>query len=324
MTTLRARVAGVGHYLPERIVENSEFERTLETSDEWIRSRSGIERRHVAAEGETTSDLAAAAARSALADAGLAPGDLDALVVATSTPDLTFPSAATMVQAKLGMSGGFAFDLQAVCAGFVFGLSMANALILSGQARRVMVIGAETFSRIMDWTDRSTCVLFGDGAGALILEATEGTGGTDDRGILASDLHSDGRHRDILYVDGGVSTQSTGHLRMEGKEVFRHAVEKLSSTADRALAKAGLSSGDVDWIVPHQANLRIIRATAQKMGLGMDRVVVTVQDHGNTSAASIPLALSVGRARGQIKQGDLLVTEAIGGGLAWGAVVLRW
>ncbi|MEX5728468.1 3-oxoacyl-[acyl-carrier-protein] synthase-3 [Rhodovulum iodosum] len=320
----RAIVKGVGHYLPERVVDNREFEKTLDTTDEWIRSRSGIERRHFAAEGQTTSDLAVKAARAALADAGLGPDDLDAIVLATSTADLTFPSAATMVQAELGMTHGFAYDVQAVCAGFVFALSNANALILSGQARRVLVIGAETFSRILDFTDRGTCVLFGDGAGALVLEAAEGDGTSDDRGILALDLNSDGRHRNILYVDGGVSTGTSGHVRMMGKEVFRHAVEKLAATAHAALDKAGLSGGDVDWLVPHQANLRIIKATAQKMGLGMDHVVVTVQDHGNTSAASIPLALSVGKARGQIKTGDVVVTEAIGGGLAWGAVVLRW
>lgn len=322
--TIRAVVRGVGHYLPDRIVPNSEFEKTIDTSDEWIRSRSGIERRHFAAEGQTTSDLAARAARAALADAGLQADDIDAIVVATSTADLTFPSAATMVQAALGMTRGFAYDVQAVCAGFVFALSNANAMILSGQARRVLVIGAETFSRLMDWTDRGTCVLFGDGAGALILEAAEGKGTTDDRGVLSVDLNSDGRHRDILYVDGGVSTGKTGHLRMEGREVFRHAVEKLAQTAHAALEKAGLSGEDVDWIVPHQANIRIIEATAKRMQVPMDRVVVTVQDHGNTSAASIPLALSVGKARGQIKPGDLVVTEAIGGGLAWGSVVLRW
>ncbi|WP_395540170.1 beta-ketoacyl-ACP synthase III [Neotabrizicola sp. sgz301269] len=322
--TTRAVVRGVGHYLPDRIVPNSEFEKTIDTSDEWIRSRSGIERRHFAAEGQTTSDLAARAARAALADAGLEADDIDAIILATSTADLTFPSAATMVQAALGMTRGFAYDVQAVCAGFVFALSNANAMILSGQARRVLVIGAETFSKLMDWTDRGTCVLFGDGAGALILEAAEGTGTTADRGILSVDLNSDGRHRDILYVDGGVSTGKTGHLRMEGREVFRHAVEKLAQTAHAALEKAGLSGEDVDWIVPHQANIRIIEATAKRMQVPMDRVVVTVQDHGNTSAASIPLALSVGRARGQIKQGDLVVTEAIGGGLAWGSVVLRW
>ena len=322
--TIRAVVRGVGHYLPERVVPNSEFEASLDTSDEWIKARSGIERRHFAAEGETTSDLATHAARAALAHAGLQADDIDAIIVATSTADLTFPSAATMVQANLGMTRGFAFDVQAVCAGFVFALTNANALIVSGQAQRVLVIGAETFSRIMDWQDRTTCVLFGDGAGALILEAQQGQGDVTDRGILATDLNSDGRHRDILYVDGGVSTQSTGFLRMEGKEVFRHAIEKLAATAHTALEKAGLQDSDVDWIVPHQANIRIIQGTAKKMGLPMDRVVVTVQDHGNTSAASIPLALSVGVARGQIKPNDLLVTEAIGGGLAWGAVVLRW
>ena len=322
--TQRAQVRGVGHYLPERVVPNSEFETTIDTSDEWIRSRSGIERRHFAAEGETTSDMATKAAQAALDMAGLTVDDIDAIIVATSTADLTFPSAATMVQAKLGMTKGFAFDVQAVCAGFVFALANANALILSGQANRIIVIGAETFSRIMDWSDRTTSVLFGDGAGALILETATGNGTTKDRGILATDLNSDGRHKDILYVDGGVSTQSTGHLKMQGKEVFRHAVEKLASTAHTALAKAGLTADDIDWIVPHQANLRIIKSTAQKMGVGLDRVVLTVQDHGNTSAASIPLALSVGVQRGQIKPGNLIVIEAIGGGLAWGSVVLRW
>ncbi|MCU9836924.1 ketoacyl-ACP synthase III [Ruegeria sp. WL0004] len=322
--TGRAVVKGVGHYLPARIVPNSEFEKTLDTTDDWIRSRSGIERRHFAAEGETTSDLATKAAQAALDDAGLRADQIDAIVLATSTADLTFPSAATMVQARLGMTSGYAFDVQAVCAGFVYALSNANALIVSGQAKRVLVIGAETFSRIMDWTDRSTCVLFGDGAGALVLEAEESAGTPEDRGILAVDLNSDGRYRDLLYVDGGVSTQTTGFLRMQGNQVFRHAVEKLAQTAESALEKAGLHTADVDWIVPHQANIRIIQGTARKMGLPMEKVVVTVQDHGNTSAASIPLALSVGKQRGQIQRGDLIVTEAIGGGLAWGAVVLRW
>ncbi len=322
--TRRAVVRGIGHYLPDRVVPNTEFEKTLDTSDEWIRTRSGIERRHFAAEGQTTSELAARAVTAALADAGMGPDRVDALIVATSTADLTFPSAATMVQQRIGMGGGFAFDVQAVCAGFVFALANANALIVSGQVDRVVVVGAETFSRILDFTDRSTCVLFGDGAGALVLEADEGTGTKQDRGILATDLNSDGRHRDLLYVDGGVSTHTTGHLRMEGREVFRHAVEKLAKTAETAMDRCGVASDEVDWIVPHQANLRIIKRTAQKMGLPMSRVVVTVQDHGNTSAASIPLALSVGKARGQIKTGDLVVTEAIGGGLAWGAVVLRW
>ncbi len=320
----RSVVVGVGHFLPARVVPNSEFEATLDTTDEWIKSRSGIERRHFAAEDETTSDLATKAAEAALIDAGLTADDIDAIVLATSTADLTFPSAATMVQARLGMTKGFAFDVQAVCAGFVYALSNANALILSGQADRVLVIGAETFSRIMDWTDRSTCVLFGDGAGALVLERQEGEGTSDDRGILSTDLNSDGRYKDLLYVDGGVSNQTTGYLRMQGNQVFRHAVEKLTKTAETALNKAGLGNDDIDWIVPHQANIRIIQGTAKKMGLPMENVVVTVQDHGNTSAASIPLAMSVGKQRGQIKTGDLIVTEAIGGGLAWGAVVLRW
>lgn len=322
--TLRAVVRGVGHYLPDRVVPNAELEALVKTSDEWIRSRSGIERRHFAAEGQTTSDLATKAAEAALANAGLTAADIDAIVLATSTADLTFPSAATMVQGNLGMTHGFAFDLQAVCAGFVYALSTANGMILSGQAKRVLVIGAETFSKLMDWSDRATCVLFGDGAGALVLEAQELPGTNTDRGILATDLHSDGRFKDLLYVDGGVSTGLTGKLRMQGKEVFRHAIEKLAETAHTALDKAGLTAEDVDWIVPHQANIRIIEGTAKRMQLPMDRVVVTVQDHGNTSAASIPLALSVGVKRGQIKQGDLIVTEAIGGGLAWGAVVLRW
>ncbi len=322
--TIRAVVKGVGHYLPERVVPNSEFEKTLDTTDEWIRSRSGIERRHFAAEGETTSSMAARAARAALDNAGLTPADIDAVIVATSTADLTFPSAATMVQDALGMEQGFAFDVQAVCAGFIFALANANAMILSGQANRVLVIGAETFSKILDWTDRATCVLFGDGAGAVVLEAQDGNGTAQDRGILSVDLNSDGRYRDLLYVDGGVSSQNTGYLRMQGKEVFRHAVEKLANTAHKALERVGLSDSDVDWVVPHQANLRIIKSTAQKMGIPMDQVVVTVQDHGNTSAASIPLALSVANAEGKFKPGDLLVAEAIGGGLAWGAVVLRW
>ena len=320
----RAVVKGVGHYLPERVVPNSEFEKSLDTTDAWIKSRSGIERRHFAAPDQNTSGLATEAAKAALKMANMDGEDIDAIVLATSTSDLTFPSAATMVQHNIGNTTGYAFDVQAVCAGFVFALANANALIASGQADRVMVIGAETFSRIMDWTDRSTCVLFGDGAGALILEAEEGVGENTDRGILSTDLNSDGRYKNLLYVDGGVSTQNTGMLRMEGKEVFRHAVEKLAKTADTALGKVGLGADDVTWVVPHQANIRIIQSTAKKLGVGMDRVVVTVQDHGNTSAASIPLALSVGVANGQIKQGDLVVTEAIGGGLAWGAVVIRW
>ena len=322
--TKRAVVIGAGHYLPERIVENAEFEGKIDTSDEWIRSRSGIERRHFVGEGETTSTMATAAAKAALADAGKTAADVDAVIVATSTPDLTFPSAATMVQAQLEMERGFAFDVQAVCAGFVYALANANALIVSGQADRVLVIGSETFSKIMDWTDRSTSVLFGDGAGAILLEALDGDGTAADRGILSTDLNSDGRYKDLLYVDGGISTGTTGYLRMQGNQVFRHAVEKLAASANTAMDRAGVSAEDVDWIVPHQANIRIIQGTAKKLNLSMDNVVVTVQDHGNTSAASIPLALSVGQERGQIKKGDLLVTEAIGGGLAWGAIVLRW
>jgi 3-oxoacyl-[acyl-carrier-protein] synthase-3 len=323
--TIRAVVEGVGHYLPERIVPNTWFEEFLDTSDEWIRTRSGIERRHFAAEGETTSDLAVHAATAALEKAGVSADDIDGVLVATSTPDLTFPSVATMVQSRLGMTRGFGFDVQAVCAGFIYALANANALIVSGQAKRLLIIGAETFSRIMDWEDRSTCVLFGDGAGALVLGAAEGDGTSADRGILATDLNSDGRYREMLYVDGGVSTTGTsGKLRMQGNPLFRQAVEKLTSTAETALQSAGLTHDDIDWIVPHQANIRIIAGTAKKMGVPLDRVIITVQEHGNTSAASIPLAMSEGVAQGKIKRGDLLVSEAIGGGLAWGSVVLRW
>lgn len=324
-THTRAVVIGTGHYLPERVVENDAFTQTLDTSDAWITSRSGIKRRHFAAEGECTSHLASHAARAALSNASIDAETLDAVVVATSTPDNTFPSVGSMVQAEIGAHNAYAYDVQAVCAGFVYALANANALIVSGQAKRVLVIGAETFSRIMDWTDRGTCVLFGDGAGALILEAQEGNGTAQDRGILSTDLNSDGRYKDLLYVDGGVSSTGTvGHLRMQGKEVFRHAIEKLAQTAMSALERAGIGADQIDWIVPHQANLRIIKGTAQKLGLPMEQVVVTVQDHGNTSAASIPLALSVANSEGKFKPGDLLVTEGIGGGLTWGAVVLRW
>ena len=326
--TIRAVVIGAGHYLPKRVVENAEFEGKIDTDDEWIRSRSGIERRHFVSEGETTSTMATAAALAALKDAGKTAADVDAIILATSTADLTFPSAATMVQAQLGMERGFAFDIQAVCAGFIFALANANALIASGQVKRVLIIGAETFSKIIDWTDRTTSVLFGDGAGALLLEAQEGDGTSKDRGILSTDLNSDGRLHDLLFADGGVSTGTTGYVRMQGNQVFRHAVEKLAATATTAMERAGIEAGEsienVSWVVPHQANIRIIQGTAKKLNLPIEQVVVTVQDHGNTSAASIPLALSVGQERGQIKKGDLLVTEAIGGGLAWGAVVLRW
>ncbi len=321
----RAVVRGVGHYLPERVVENSEFEKSLETTDDWIKSRTGISRRHFAAEGQTTSDLATRAATAALADAGMVANDIDAVILATSTPDYTFPSTATMVQSALGMTRGFAYDVQAVCAGFVFALSNANAMIISGQVKRVLVIGAETFSRILDFEDRATCVLFGDGAGALILEAQECPGTTNDPGILAVDLNSDGSYRELLYVDGGPSSTGTvGVLKMQGRELFKHAVVKLAETATTALTKAGLKQEDLNWIVPHQANIRIIAGTAKKLGLSMDQVIVTVQDHGNTSAASIPLALSTGKSEGKFNAKDLLLLEAIGGGLAWGSVVLRW
>jgi len=327
MNVARSVVVGVGHHLPERVVGNAWFQQSLDTSDAWIRTRTGIERRRFAAPGELTSDLAIHAARAAIAQAGLdpaAPG-IDGIVVATSTPDNTFPATAATVQAALGLSGGFAFDIQAVCAGFVYALANADAMIRGGLARRVLVIGAETFSRILDFSDRGPCVLFGDGAGAVILDAAEGAGTSADRGVLACDLHSDGRHRDLLYVDGGVSSTGTaGHLRMAGREVFRHAIEKLAATAEAALDKAGLTAADVDWLVPHQANLRIITATAQRAGIPMERVIVTVAEHGNTSAASIPLALSAGVADGRIGRGDLIVIEAIGGGLVWGAAVVRW
>ena len=325
MTTIRAVARGCGHYLPARVVENDEFARTLDTSDEWIRTRTGIERRHFAAEGESTSDLAIAAARAALADAGMEGAEIDAIVLATATPDNTFPSTAVRVQTAIGMKGGFAFDIQAVCAGFVFALAQADALIRSGSAKRVLVIGAETFSRILDFTDRATCVLFGDGAGALILEAEEQPGAPSDRGLLATDLHSDGRYAELLYVDGGPSTTgTTGVVRMAGQEIFKHAVIKLAQTGAAALERAGLGTSDVAWLVPHQANLRIMTMTAHKLGMPMERVVVTVQDHGNTSAASIPLALSVAHSEGKFRKGDVLLMEAIGGGLAWGAAVLRW
>ncbi|MDB6182058.1 beta-ketoacyl-ACP synthase III [Paracoccus fistulariae] len=321
----RSVIRGTGHYLPERVVENSWFEDKLDTSDEWIRTRTGIERRHFAEDGQTTSDLATRAAQAALANSGLSAGDIDGVILATSTPDFTFPAVATMVQANLGIKSGFAYDVQAVCAGFVFALANADAMIRGGLANRVLVIGAETFSRIMDWTDRGTCVLFGDGAGAVVLEAQESSGNSADRGILASDLNSDGQYRDLLYVDGGVSSTGTaGQLRMQGNLVFRHAVEKLAKTAHTALDKAGLQTSEVDWLVPHQANLRIITATAQKMELPMDKVVLTVAEHGNTSAASIPLALSVADREGRFQQGDVIVTEAIGGGLSWGSVIIRW
>ncbi|MFT4013786.1 MAG: beta-ketoacyl-ACP synthase III [Paracoccus sp. (in: a-proteobacteria)] len=321
----RAIVRGTGHYLPERVVPNSWFEDKLDTTDEWIRARTGIEQRHFAAPDQRSSDLGIAAAKAALAKAGMGADQIDAIIVATSTPDFTFPSVATMVQAGLGMTRGFAFDVQAVCAGFVFALANADAMIRAGQADRVLVIGAETFSRIMDWTDRGTCVLFGDGAGAVVLEVAEGSGTSEDRGILAADLNSDGQYRELLHVDGGVgSTGTAGCLRMQGNLVFRHAVEKLAQTAHRALARAGLTEDQVDWLVPHQANLRIIESTAKRMHLPLEKVVLTVAQHGNTSAASIPLALSVADSQNRFQPGQIVVAEAIGGGLAWGSIVLRW
>ena len=322
--TRRAVVKGVGHYLPKRIVPNSEFEKTLNTSNDWIITRSGIRQRHFSNEDETTSKMAILAGKQAIEDANIEVSDLDAIILATSTADLTFPSAATMVQAGLGMRHGFAYDVQAVCAGFIFALSTANAQIVSGQANRILVIGSETFSNLMDWNDRSTCVLFGDGAGAVVLEGQNSNGTKEDRGILSVDLNSDGSYQDILYVDGGVSKKTTGYLRMEGKEVFKHAVDKLAKTSEKAMEKAGIKSDEVDWVVPHQANIRIIQGTARKMGIPDEKVIKTVQNHGNTSAASIPLALSVASMSGQIRKNDLIVTEAIGGGLAWGAIVLRW
>ena len=322
--TKRAVITGVGHYLPKKIVLNSEFEKTLNTSDDWIITRSGIRQRHFSNGDETTSKMAVLAGKQAMEDANIAVSDLDAIILATSTADLTFPSAATMVQAGLGMRHGFAYDVQAVCAGFIYALSIANAQIVSGQANRILVIGSETFSNLMDWSDRSTCVLFGDGAGAVVLEGHNANGTKEDRGILSVDLNSDGSFRDILYVDGGVSKKTTGYLKMEGKEVFKHAVEKLAKTSEKAMAKACIKSSEVDWVVPHQANVRIIQGTARKMGIPDEKVIKTVQDHGNTSAASIPLALSVASKSGQIEENDLIVTEAIGGGLAWGAIVLRW
>lgn len=325
MTTDRAIALGCGHYLPDRVMTNNEFAKRLDTSDEWIQARTGIQARHIAAEGQLTSDLAVRAADRALSASGISASDLDAIVLATATPDQTFPSTATRVQHALGMANGFAFDLQAVCAGFIYGLANANGLILSGMADRVLVIGAETFSRILDWEDRATAVLFGDGAGAVVLERSEGAGAKSDRGILGACLHSDGAHNRILYVSGGPSCGTgTGVLKMEGREVFKHAVKKLAAVADEVMEKAGVSADEIDWIVPHQANHRIIERTAITSGIPMDKVIITVQHHGNTSAASIPLALSSGIEQGLIQPGQLLLMEAIGGGLAWGSALIRW
>ena len=322
---IRSVVLGCGSYLPERVVTNEELSKSVETTDEWIRQRTGICQRHIAAEGEFTSHLAIKASQRALDHAGIDAADLDLIVLATATPDQTFPATATRVQAALGMTKGAAFDVQAVCAGFVYGVSVADSLIRSGLASTALVIGAETFSRILDWEDRGTCVLFGDGAGAVVLKGEQGTGTSSDRGILANALHSDGRHHDILYVDGGPSsTRTTGFLRMEGKEVFKHAVVNMAAVVGEVLEKAGLEASDIDWLVPHQANKRIIDGTGRKLGLPPERVVITVDRHANTSAASIPLALDVAVKDGRIKKGDLLLLEGIGGGLSWGASLVRW
>ena len=316
---------GLGSYLPKRIVSNADLEKSLDTSDAWIVQRTGIKQRHVAAEDEPTSRLGLYAAQAALKDAGLEASDLDLVIVATSTPDYTFPAVATQIQAGLGMTHGAAFDLQAVCSGFVFALATADKFLTSGSHRRALVIGAETFSRLLDWTDRTTCVLFGDGAAAMILEARPADGTSRDRGVLTSHLRSDGRHREKLYVDGGPSTtQTTGHLRMAGKEVFRHAVGMVTDVVTAAFEATGTSAADLDWFVPHQANRRIIDASAEKLGIAPSKVVVTVDLHGNTSAASIPLALAVARDDGRIKQGDLVMIEAMGGGFTWASALIRW
>jgi 3-oxoacyl-[acyl-carrier-protein] synthase III len=323
--TFRSQVIGYGGYLPERIITNAELAQRLDTSDEWIVQRTGIRQRHVAAAGEFTSDLAVKAAERALAAAGRKNTDVDLIVVATATPDNTFPATAAKVQARLGITRGAAFDVQAVCTGFVYALAVADNFLRCGQAKTALVIGAETFSRILDWQDRSTCVLFGDGAGAVVIEAVPSNGSPLERGILSTHLHSDGSNYDLLYVDGGPSTTGTsGLLRMEGKEVFRHAVLRLAEVVDEALTANGLAASDVDWLVPHQANRRIIDGMARKLGLSADRVVITIERHANTSAASVPLALAEAAADGRIRVGQLVLLEAMGGGLTWGASLIRW
>ncbi|RCS23108.1 ketoacyl-ACP synthase III [Phyllobacterium salinisoli] len=322
---IRSIVRGVGAATPARIMKNADFEGIVETSDEWIVQRTGIRQRHIAGDGETTVSLGTAAARAALENAGLLPADIDLIVLATSTPNHTFPASAVQIQKELGITHGFAFDVQAVCSGFIYALTTADLYIRGGQAKRVLVIGAETFSRILDWTDRTTCVLFGDGAGAVVLEAGEGHGLTSDRGVLATNLRSDGSHKEKLYVDGGPSTTRTvGHLRMEGREVFKHAVGMITDVIEASLAEAGITVDDIDWFVPHQANKRIIDSSAKKLGIAEKKVVITVDRHGNTSAASVPLALATAVGDGRIKQGDLVLLEAMGGGFTWGAVLLRW
>jgi 3-oxoacyl-[acyl-carrier-protein] synthase III len=324
-TKLRSVVRGIGASLPKTVVTNSELEKRVDTSDEWIRQRTGIKQRYIAGEGETTSTLGARAAEIALARAGLKPADIDLIIVATSTPDYTFPAVATQIQAQLGINHGVAFDLQAVCSGFVFAVATADKFLISGSHKRALVIGAETFSRLLDWEDRTTCVLFGDGAGAMVLEAVESDGALTSPGIISTQLRSDGRHRCKLFVDGGPSTTGTvGHLRMEGKEVFKHAVGMVTDVIKACFADARIGAADIDWFVPHQANRRIIDASADKLGIAREKVVVTVDLHGNTSAASIPLALDVAVSDGRIKSGDLVMLEAMGGGFTWGAALIRW
>jgi len=325
VTVMRSVILGSGSYLPSRRVTNDELSRTVDTTDEWIVQRTGIRARHIAAEKEVTSDLALAAARAALAAAGVDAQSIDLIVLATSTPDNTFPASAVAVQAGLGITQGAAFDLQAVCSGFVYALSVADGLLRTGAHKRALVIGAETFSRILDWTDRGTCVLFGDGAGAVVIEAREQPGGRDDRGLLTAHLRSDGRHKSKLYVDGGPSsTQTVGHLRMEGKEVFKFAVGAITDVIKDVFRDTGYTAGDISWFVPHQANKRIIDGSAHKLGIAPEKVVTTVAEHGNTSAASIPLALDVAVKDGRIKPGDLVLLEAMGGGFTWGAALVRW
>ena len=325
MTVLRSVVLGCGGYLPSRILSNDDLARAVDTTDEWIVQRTGIRERHIAAAGELTSDLAVQAARAALTNAHVEADSIDLIIVATSTPDLTFPATAVTVQATLGITAGAAFDLQAVCSGFVYALSVADSMLKSGGVKRALVIGAETFSRILDWSDRTTCVLFGDGAGAVVLEAQPQAGTVADRGILTTHLRSDGRHKSKLYVDGGVSsTQTVGHLRMEGREVFKHAVAMITDVIDDAFKATGTSAADIDWFVPHQANKRIIDGSAHKLGIAPDKVVITVDRHGNTSAASIPLALADAVADRRIKRGHLILLEAMGGGFTWGSALLRW
>ena len=321
----RSILTGTGSWLPEKILTNDDLSKIVDTSDEWIRTRTGIRQRHIAAEGELTSDLATRAAECALEAAGRDASDIDMVLVATSTPDNTFPATATTVQANLGIThGGPAFDLQAVCSGFVYALATADSFIRSGAADRVLVIGAETFSRILDWNDRGTCVLFGDGAGAVVLEAGEGTGDISDRGILSTRIHADGRQKDLLYVDGGPSsTQTVGHLRMKGREVFRHAVVRIAEVMEEVMKETGIGPDDIALFVPHQANIRILEGTAKKIGLDPDKVYITVDRHGNTSAASIPLALDEAVRKGRVGEGDLVLMEAMGGGFTWGASLVR-